>query len=83
MREPTEFIFDWYGYDDGPFLERALEKGFLQSAKDFVDRSATQPKIIRVNSWNEWDEWTEGSSLEPDTKHGLGYLEQIAKVFKT
>jgi len=25
------FIFDWYWYDDGPFLERALEKGFLKA----------------------------------------------------
>jgi hypothetical protein len=25
------FIFDWYWYNDGPFLERALEKGFLQA----------------------------------------------------
>lgn len=23
------FIFDWYWYDDGPFLQRALEEGFL------------------------------------------------------
>ncbi len=23
------FIFDWYWYEDGPYLERALEKGFL------------------------------------------------------
>lgn len=23
------FIFDWYYYDDGPFIERGLEKGFL------------------------------------------------------
>src|SRR5262245_53095990 len=23
------FIFDWYYYDDGPFLERGLEQGFL------------------------------------------------------
>ena len=28
----TAFIFDWYWYDDGPFLERALEKGFLGAA---------------------------------------------------
>lgn len=25
------FIFDWYWYDDGPFLERGLEKGFLRA----------------------------------------------------
>jgi len=25
------FIFDWYYYDDGPFLERALDEGFLKA----------------------------------------------------
>jgi len=25
------FIFDWYWYEDGPYLERALEQGFLQA----------------------------------------------------
>src|SRR5688500_15474523 len=25
------FIFDWYYYDDGPYLERALDEGFLQA----------------------------------------------------
>ena len=25
------FIFDWYYYDDGPYLERALEDGFLKA----------------------------------------------------
>ncbi|MEO6906684.1 MAG: glycoside hydrolase family 99-like domain-containing protein, partial [Abditibacteriaceae bacterium] len=25
------FIFDWYSYNDGPFLERALEEGFLNA----------------------------------------------------
>lgn len=25
------FIFDWYYYDDGPFLERALEQGFMEA----------------------------------------------------
>jgi hypothetical protein len=27
----TAVIFDWYRYDDGPFLEDALRKGFLQA----------------------------------------------------
>lgn len=30
------FIFDWYWYDDGPFLERCLDEGFLGAAN--VDR---------------------------------------------
>ena len=28
------FIFDWYHYDDGPFLERGLDKGFLKAKND-------------------------------------------------
>ena len=27
----TQFIFDWYWYDDGPFLARALDDGFLKA----------------------------------------------------
>jgi hypothetical protein len=32
----TSFIFDWYWYEDGPYLQRALDEGFLQAAN--VDR---------------------------------------------
>lgn len=28
------FIFDWYYYDDGPYLEGALERGFLQATNN-------------------------------------------------
>ena len=28
----SSFIFDWYWYNDGPFLEAALEKGYLGAA---------------------------------------------------
>jgi len=28
------FIFDWYYYDDGPYLEGALDKGFLQATNN-------------------------------------------------
>lgn len=28
------FIFDWYWYDDGPFLARALDEGFLGAANN-------------------------------------------------
>ena len=29
-----------------------------------------------------WTEWTEGSYLEPDTIHGMAYLEAIKEVFE-
>jgi hypothetical protein len=28
------FIFDWYWYEDGPYLQRALEEGFLGAANN-------------------------------------------------
>jgi hypothetical protein len=27
----THFLFDWYWFNDGPFLERGLEKGYLRA----------------------------------------------------
>ena len=27
----TSFLFDWYRYEDGPYLQRALDEGFLQA----------------------------------------------------
>ena len=36
------------------------------------------PRILNINCWNEW---TEGSYLEPDTVHGMKYLEAVKAVF--
>lgn len=30
----TSFIFDWYWYDDGPYLQRCLEEGFLKASNN-------------------------------------------------
>ena len=30
----TQFLFDWYWYDDGPFLNRGLDEGFLAAANN-------------------------------------------------
>ena len=38
------------------------------------------PRILTLNSWNEW---TEGSYIEPDTVHGMKYLEAIRDVFRS
>lgn len=50
----------------------------LMQAKTYLDRHPDQPRIITVNAWNEW---TEGSHLEPDSVHGMGYLNAIRNVF--
>ncbi|MHB8635766.1 MAG: glycosyltransferase WbsX family protein [Fimbriimonadaceae bacterium] len=36
------------------------------------------PRILNINCWNEW---TEGSYLEPDTVHGMQYLDAVKSVF--
>jgi Glycosyltransferase WbsX len=50
----------------------------LLKAKAYLDRLGNQPKVLNINSWNEW---TEGSYLEPDSTHGMAYLNAIRKVF--
>lgn len=37
------------------------------------------PKVLNINCWNEW---TEGSYLEPDTVHGMAYLDAVRRVFR-
>jgi len=41
-------------------------------------REPAPHRILNINSWNEW---TEGSYLEPDTVHGMKYLEAVRDVF--
>lgn len=52
---------------------------YFNKAKDYVDQHPNQRKLITVNAWNEW---SEGSYLEPDTLHGMKYLEAIKTVLK-
>ena len=78
--------YDDLGYTFTPVLADASPDRFRQSllaARDFLDRSAAPlgggtGKILTINAWNEW---TEGSYLEPDSRHGYGFLEAIRDVF--
>jgi len=51
----------------------------LRNARDFALSARSTASMITLNAWNEW---TEGSYLEPDELHGMGYLEAIRNVFK-
>lgn len=73
--------YDNLGYPFMPTLDGNTPEKFgkaLLTAKEFLDKGQTNPKILTINAWNEW---TEGSYLEPDTVYGLRYLEAIKKVF--
>ena len=50
----------------------------LEIVNKRVQAQKTGPRLITLNAWNEW---TEGSYLEPDTVHGMKYLEAIRDVF--
>jgi len=53
-------------------------KTALQMTKEKLLADSNGPGILNINCWNEW---TEGSYLEPDTVHGMAYLEAIKEVF--
>ncbi len=49
----------------------------LAMTRDRLLAQASGPRILNINCWNEW---TEGSYLEPDTIHGMQYLEAVKQV---
>ena len=74
---------DEYGNFGYPFTNTIVNnaperfEGALLATKSRLDELA-EHKILNINSWNEW---TEGSYLEPDTVHGVGYLQAVKDVF--
>nr|MDP9332101.1 glycoside hydrolase family 99-like domain-containing protein [Actinomycetota bacterium] len=55
----------------GAWLRTAVERA--------VERRAPEP-LVFVNAWNEWGE---GAHLEPDVRHGRGYLEATRRALDT
>ncbi len=68
--------FENVGYPFTPILSGNTPERFGQALRAIRERRASSggPRILTVNAWNEW---TEGSYLEPDTQHGMAYLEAI------
>lgn len=54
-------------------------KTALQMTKEKLLADTNGPRLLTINCWNEW---TEGSYLEPDTIHGMKYLEAVKEVFE-
>jgi hypothetical protein len=71
--------YDLLGYPFLPILKDNDPGEFrkaLEHARRYLD--GTELGVLTINAWNEW---TEGSYLEPDTVHGMAYLEAIRDVF--
>ncbi len=58
------FLFDWYYYDDGPFLERTIDEGFLQAEN--------RDKIKFALMWANHD-WVEIFPKHKDVPSSLIY----------
>ena len=70
-----------YGYPYTFVVEGNTPDAFrdaLLEAKEFLVKNPSSKGILTLNSWNEW---TEGSYLEPDSVHGMKYLEAVKEVF--
>lgn len=72
-----------YGHFGYPFMNtisgntpERFEQALL-AVKDRLDKLGG-PRVLNINCWNEW---TEGSYLEPDSIHGMQYLEAVRKIF--
>lgn len=52
----------------------------LKIAMNRVENYPDQHKIVFIKSWNEW---AEGNYLEPDQRHGTGYLRAIKDVLQS
>lgn len=72
-------VFTHAGYPFTPVLSGATPQAFKAALLEIKARmDASGSRILTVNSWNEW---TEGSYLEPDTRHGMAFLEALRDVF--
>ncbi len=50
----------------------------LRRLKQYLDARPALHPLLTINAWNEW---TEGSCLQPDRRHGYGYLQAVKNVF--
>ncbi len=74
-------VYEELEYPFMPVLDDNTPEEFgraLEQARVFLDTGRSDHPILTINAWNEW---TEGSYLEPDMVHGMGYLEEIKRVF--
>lgn len=51
-----------------------LFREHVREVLELVSQKRWEERIVFIRSWNEWGE---GNYLEPDQKHGLGYLQAL------
>lgn len=64
----------------GNLLHNSTPELFQLHLKEAVAQVAHRPPEKRLVFVKSWNEWAEGNYLEPDLKHGRGYLEACKSV---
>ena len=65
---------------DGIVFINATPDTFRDHLADVVAQAPDTPQDQRLVFVNAWNEWAEGNHLEPDLRHGHGWLEALRDV---
>jgi hypothetical protein len=73
-----------FGNSGYPFMNTIKDntpENFRAALELARQRLLAETNGLRILNLNCWNEWTEGSYLEPDTVHGMAFLDAIKAVF--
>jgi len=73
--------FGNFGYPFMNTIKDNTPENFRAALELARQRLLAETNGLRILNLNCWNEWTEGSYLEPDTVHGLAYLDAVKAVF--
>ena len=65
------------GYPFMASIKNNTPENFRTALEITRQKLAERPASQRIFNINCWNEWTEGSYLEPDSKHGMQYLQAV------
>lgn len=65
---------------DGIVFVNSSPAAFEAGLRELVEEGSARPLDDRLVFVNAWNEWAEGNHLEPDLRHGVGYLEALARA---
>ena len=70
-----------FGYPFTNTIKDNTPENFRAALELARQRLLAETNGLRILNLNCWNEWTEGSYLEPDTVHGMAYLDAVKAVF--
>lgn len=69
------------GTEEGVYVNATPEnfEQHIRHALKIIEKKDDEHRILFLRAWNEW---AEGNYVEPDLKHGHGFLQALARVLK-